>query len=198
METRIRTGHNNRVSASLSICDNICDHPLYGLWSSMLTRCYNKNSRGYKHYGGRGIKVCDRWSPNNAGFEHFLSDMGERPSPSHTLDRIDVNGDYCPENCRWATQEQQSNNKTDSIVLFYQGNRVPVTTICKKLHLNYYRVAHQIQKGFDINTIIANGGADFRRKGFKNNTEKYKNFNRNITDFVPELESVGTDFEASK
>lgn len=163
----------------------------------MLTRCYNKNSKGYKYYGGRGIKVCDRWKRDNKGFENFLADMGERPSPLHTLDRVDVNGNYCPENCRWATQTQQSNNRTDSIILFYRGKRVLAKTVCERLHLNYSRVAHQIQKGFDINTIIEFGGADFRRKGFKNNTDKYKNFNRNITIFVSELESSGTEL-ASK
>ena len=195
MESRIRIGHNNRTSASLSLCDNLRSHPLYGLWSSMLTRCYNKNSKGYKHYGGRGIKVCDRWKTDNMGFENFLVDMGERPSPLYTLDRVDVDGNYCPENCRWATQTQQSNNRTDSIILFYHGKRVYVKNICDRLHLSYSRVAHQIQKGFDINAIIEFGGADFRRKGFKNNTDKYKNFNRNITIFVPELESNGTEIE---
>lgn len=70
-----------------------------------------------------------------------------------------------------------------------------VKNICDRLHLSYSRVAHQIQKGFDINAIIEFGGADFRRKGFKNNTDKYKNFNRNITIFVPELESNGTEIE---
>lgn len=85
-------------------------HPReYRSWQSMKNRCYDKNATGYKNYGGRGIKVCDRWLARPYGFKNFLEDMGRRPEGT-SLDRIDVNGDYCPENCRWATQSQQSNN----------------------------------------------------------------------------------------
>ncbi len=80
--------------------------PTYRSWNAMNTRCKNPNTDNFKHYGGRGIQVCDRW--NN--FENFLNDMGERPD-GKTLDRIDVNGNYKPENCRWATYSQQSRNK---------------------------------------------------------------------------------------
>lgn len=184
---------NKRKSASMNFDMSLNQHPLYPLWSSMISRCYNKNRNSYKHYGARGIKVCDRWLPENKGFENFLKDIGERPSVEYTLDRIDVNGDYCPENCRWATIPQQSNNKTDSVLVYYMGRRVYLKEICEKLGMNYSTVAHQLLKGFDINTIISCGGADFRRKGFKGNTEKYKNFNKNITIFVPELVPGGTE-----
>lgn len=182
-----------RKSANFDFSGTLNKHPLYGLWSSMLTRCYNKNSKHYNIYGGRGIKVCDRWLPENLGFEHFVSDMGERPSNMHTLDRINNDGDYCPENCRWATITQQSNNKRKSIIVYYFGKRIYLKELCKIIGLNYSRVAHQIQKGFDINSIISNGGADFRRKEFRGDTGKYKNFNKNITIFVPDLESSGTE-----
>lgn len=182
-----------RKSASLDFSGTLNKHPLYGLWSSMLTRCYNKNSKHYNIYGGRGIKVCDRWLPVNFGFEHFVSDMGERPSNMHTLDRINNDGDYCPENCRWATITQQSNNKRQSIIVYYFGKRIYLKELCQIIGLNYSRVAHQIQKGFDINSIISNGGADFRRKEFRGDTGKYKNFNKNITIFVPDLETSGTE-----
>lgn len=82
-------------------------NPAYWCWVGMKTRCKNKNSINYDNYGGRGITVCERWEI----FENFLEDMGERPSKKHSIDRINVNGDYEPINCRWANHYQQSHNK---------------------------------------------------------------------------------------
>ena len=80
----------------------------YCIWVSMRDRCYSNKNKYYYNYGGRGIKVCDRWKNS---FENFYKDMGDKPSNKHTLDRIDVNGDYTPENCKWSTWEEQSLNK---------------------------------------------------------------------------------------
>lgn len=79
-------------------------------YSKMHNRCENSYAHNYCAYGGRGIKVCPRWSGDD-GFLNFFRDMGERPSPHHSLDRIDVNGDYEPSNCRWADAKTQANNK---------------------------------------------------------------------------------------
>lgn len=81
--------------------------PEYRTWAGMLSRCRNKASKAYRHYGFRGIKVCSRW----LRFENFLKDMGKRPSLKFSLDRINNNGDYEPNNCRWATAKQQVNNR---------------------------------------------------------------------------------------
>lgn len=80
--------------------------PTYHIWEGLIDRCYNKNRRKYYLYGGKGIKVCDRWRHS---FKNFLKDMGEKPH-GMTLDRINSNGDYCKENCRWATYTVQNQN----------------------------------------------------------------------------------------
>lgn len=93
----------------------------YRSYYSMKTRCLNKNYTQYKDYGGRGIKICDRWLGPD-GFVNFLNDMGERPQDK-TLDRIDVDGDYKPSNCRWATRQEQSNNMRTNIFIEYNGEK---------------------------------------------------------------------------
>ena len=83
--------------------------PEYQAWHNMKRRCFNPNHKQYSDYGGRGIKICDRWRNS---FENFLADMKLKPTPKHSIDRIDNDGDYCLENCRWSTKADQENNKS--------------------------------------------------------------------------------------
>lgn len=85
----------------------------YSIWSSIKSRCENKNDKNYAIYGGRGVKMSSLWS---SSFAQFFADMGKKPSPAHSIDRIDVDGDYEPGNCRWATQEEQCQNKTNNVL----------------------------------------------------------------------------------
>ncbi len=140
-----------RVSHDFVFEGNLDNHPLRLIWKSMLMRCNNPHVKNYNNYGGRGIKVCDRWS-GNLGFENFVKDMGERPDGT-TLDRIDYNGDYEPSNCHWATSDEQANNRTDNIYIIVGGRKITAKQFCKALGLNYWVAIKQIQRGYDINII---------------------------------------------
>lgn len=101
-------------------------------WRQMRTRCNNPNDGGYRRYGGRGIRVCDRW----ASFQPFLEDMGARPSLQHSIDRIDNDGDYTPENCRWATQSEQQSNTSRNRMLTHNGVTLTMAEWARRLGMN--------------------------------------------------------------
>ena len=97
-----RHGDANHVSAEIGF--NNSQHPLYRTWCGMKERCNREANKAYKYYGGRGIKVCESWSKS---FQSFASDMGDKPTSGHTLDRIDNSGNYSPDNCQWLTMKEQ-------------------------------------------------------------------------------------------
>jgi hypothetical protein len=97
-------------------------HPLRQLWGCMKSRCYNPKHNSYSIYGGKGVTVCDRWMT----FENFVEDMSPRP-PGTSLDRIDGNGPYCKENCRWATAVEQGRNKSNNNLVEIYGLNKPVS-----------------------------------------------------------------------
>lgn len=110
--------HLERTSEAKTTHGESRKTPEYRAWSSMKRRCYNQKTCDWENYGKRGIEVCSRWKHS---FENFLEDMGRKPDPSYSIDRIDVNAHYGPENCRWASPRQQANNKTNSRLIEHKG-----------------------------------------------------------------------------
>lgn len=117
---------------------------LYGIWKMMHVRCTNPSHVAYKDYGGRGIKVCERWN----SFELFLADMSPRPSKEHTMDRIDSDGNYTPENTRWATHANQSRNKRASWFLPHPitGEYIPAAEVAEIMGIPYQAMRYRLQK----------------------------------------------------
>jgi hypothetical protein len=152
---------NSKSCGCLNI-DNITVHGCSGkkitseyiAWDNMKSRCYNPNNPRYKHYGERGIKICDRWLGKN-GFQHFIEDMGAKPSAEYSIDRIDNDGDYEPSNCRWATIKQQRNNQRvhpNSILI--KGE--PLRSYCKRNNISFHTMYNRIKIcGWSIEKAIS-------------------------------------------
>lgn len=121
----------------------------YSTWQAMKTRCNNPNSSSYARYGGRGIKVCESW----ALFENFLNDMGECPD-GMSLDRIDVNGNYEPGNCRWADRVVQANNTRKNVYVEYQGERLTRTQWERKLGLGNTTLRGRLRSGMALEEAL--------------------------------------------
>ncbi len=129
----------------------------YKAYEAAKERCYNSNCKMYANYGARGIIMCDRWLES---FGNFLEDMGEKPSKEYSIDRINVNGNYCPENCKWSTMKEQQNNRRNNHVVEY---------------LNQVKT---ISQWASIYNIKANSfGNMIRKYGIERTVEFYKNKN---------------------
>jgi hypothetical protein len=130
----------------------------------MRARCLNPNCEKYANYGGRGIKVCERWMRS---FEAFYEDMGPRPSPKHSIDRIDNDGDYEPGNCRWATDDVQRWNKRSSRPLLeYDGRRMTVYEWAEVTGIHFGTIVTRVNRGWsmrDALTIPAGNGNRLRK-----------------------------------
>jgi hypothetical protein len=114
----------------------------YKAYRAVLQRCNNPKSKAYKYYGGRGIKICDRWLES---FENFWEDMGEEHRDTLTLDRINNNGNYEPSNCRWATRKMQQNNRRANFFITYKDETLTIAEWADKLNIGFGTLAHRIK-----------------------------------------------------
>lgn len=117
----------------------------YRTWAAMKQRC-SQSSCCPEYYRNKGIRVCDRWQ----FFENFYADMGDRPTPEHTIDRIDPNGDYCPENCRWATNAEQARNTTANVRLTHNGETKCIAEWAEQLGLKSAIIRDRLRLGWSV------------------------------------------------
>lgn len=130
---------------------NKSKYPEHNIWHSAISRCKNKNNISYKFYGGRGISMSDEWA---SSFETFFSDMGQRPSNKHSLDRIDNNRGYEKGNCRWATRKEQARNTRACIILEYNGIKGTLKALCEHFGVKYTMAISRKTHGWPLDKIL--------------------------------------------
>lgn len=123
---------------------------IYNCWRHMRERCENENCKDYKDYGDRGITVCERWMD----FKNFIEDMGERPTSKHSIDRIDTDGNYFPENCKWATNPEQQNNKRNNRRLAFNGKSQNAKQWSVELSIPYQTILWRLKNGRSIEQAL--------------------------------------------
>ena len=130
--------------------DNRSSHPLYKRWHDMRQRCENTNHPSYKNYGGRGIKLSIRWQD----FRCFLEDMGDVPFPKATIERIDNDGDYSPDNCKWATYSEQLRNKRNNRMYTLDGVTQPRIVWCEEYGIDVNTFRARMRNGWELKDAL--------------------------------------------
>lgn len=115
-------------------------------WSGMKDRCENPSAEKYPRYGGRGIKVCEKWQK----YENFLSDMGRKPTPKHSIERVDNDKGYDPDNCIWATAEVQANNKSTTRILVFEGRSQSLTQWAREFGIKRSAMRRLVRNGWPL------------------------------------------------
>lgn len=139
------------------------------IWNNIKKRCYNPRHESYKYYGAKGVKVCDEWIHDFDAFKDWAMSHGYTDDKS--IDRIDSNGDYNPDNCRWATAKQQANNRSDNHMITYDGTTMTMMEWAEHLNINFKTLTRRIYCGWPVekalftpvNTKYASHGPNARR-----------------------------------
>jgi len=129
----------------------VADMPEWEAWSMMRRRCYSRNRKDYAQYGGRGIRVCRRWRYN---FRAFLADMGLRPSPKHSLDRKDGKKGYNPKNCRWATQQEQVENRACTVRITHRKQTRLLREWAQHTGIGAQTLLHRLRAGWSTSRLL--------------------------------------------
>lgn len=158
-QQNLKSGHtsscgcyNSEVASGALKTHGLSGTRLYTIWHDMIYRCYNDNHRSYKDYGGKGIIVCEEWKDDFEAFRNWALQNGYKDNLS--IDRIDSDKNYCPENCRWATNIQQANNTSRNLIFTADGCTDTLANLCRKYSIRYSVVHGRIRNGWDVEKAL--------------------------------------------
>lgn len=140
---------------------------IHNIWKGMRQRCYCGTNDAYANYGGRGIKVCDEWSVFENFYNWALANGWKEDSTGISIDRIDVNGDYCPENCRWASAVEQANNKRNTLMLTARGETKAINDWARDVGINCKTIRGRLDNGWSADDAIFTPAGSLRNKSAK-------------------------------
>lgn len=149
----IRNGRDikgGKIKSCGCVFHNMTNSIEYQSWKSMKERCYGEYNKDYHNYGERGIRVCDEWLTS---FKNFYHDMGPRPSKNYSIDRINNDGNYCPENCRWATAKEQANNQKTNRIIEYDNKKYSVKQFTEKIKISTNTFYTRLKSGWTISQM---------------------------------------------
>lgn len=126
----------------------------YKIWAGMKKRCYDPSCKSFEDYGKRGIAVCARWQ---GSFENFYADMGPRPSRRHSIERVNNDGPYSPDNCRWATQREQVNNTRRNHFIEWNGERLTLAQWAERAGIRPHALLHRLDRGWPLEQALRTG-----------------------------------------
>lgn len=144
----LRKGQSKSCGCSKGENHGLYKSKIYGVWCSLKNRCLVETATPYKNYGGRGIKVCNDWINSFLSFYKWAIQNGYKDGL--TIDRIDVNGDYCPENCRWITNKEQQRNKRNNHLVYYRGETHCIAEWAEILGVSYDHIRYRVKRGQDL------------------------------------------------
>lgn len=142
---------NSENTTARNMRHGLTESPEYSIWCGIKKRCYDQNEVFFCNYGGRGIKVCERWLHS---FENFLSDMGIRPTNKHSIERRNNDGDYEPDNCYWATRDEQARNKRNNRRVEIGGETMIIADWAKRVGLRAQTIAQRLFRGWSERDAI--------------------------------------------
>ena len=125
----------------------------YRSWCAMTNRCLHPSASDYSRYGGKGVTVCERWQGEN-GFENFLADMGPKPTPTHSIERIDHKGNYEPGNCKWATATEQARNKSNNRMITFRGVTKPMAAWSEEYNIDESALRYRLDALWDVEMAL--------------------------------------------